>query len=790
MASRNLGTLTLDLIARTGKFTSGFANAERTVDRSSKRMTGVLAELRKEIGKVSVGAALVGMIYKIGQQTIEAENSVRQLESRLKSTGGAAGVSSRELQSFAEELQGITTFADDAILGMQGVLLTFTSIRGDVFKDATRSILDLSVAMGQDLQSSAVQVGKALNDPIKGLTALQRVGVQFDASQKKLIENFVELGDVASAQRIILQELQKEFGGAATTAANTLGGSLTQLRNAFNNLFEAQTGVGTLTESIRELTALLQDQGTAAAFQTVSGLIIKAFTGILDTVVAVGKVINWFSENSDKMFIVPTIKAALREFQLIGSELEHIRDDIEFLEEQRDTFPWLSSPFLGIEEIQDRLGKKRLEEAREVYRLFGTPGPPQRLGPAKQRTPPGDEDAIEEIEKVRDALEQQIATFDRSAAAVMRYRIEQGDLAEAFKKARKEGEPLKDQIIAFAAIFESRQLRKGIDDQTKQLRDQAAVVGLNAEQTMRYRIVHGDLAETFKRIGESGRKAAADLIAYAKANERAANTKTITDMTKSLKDQIATFGFGEAAMIRYRIRQGDLTEAFENMGDKTDVTREKARKFADEIVNLTLQMQVMKDAAEGIDDAMSDMSESLNEGLDKFLSDFEERFLELRDVTLEFMQGLASGTENIIADALVSGFEGGAKGVLKSFGELMRQLIAEAVAADLAKRLFGEVAGGTGTGWIGAAAAIFGVKGKASGGPVMAGMPYLVGERGPEIIVPGRSSTVIPNGRIGGQTNYITLTVQTPTGRVPMETQQQMGNRLARALGDARRRNG
>jgi phage-related minor tail protein len=79
---------------------------------------------------------------------------------------------------------------------------------------------------------------------------------------------------------------------------------------------------------------------------------------------------------------------------------------------------------------------------------------------------------------------------------------------------------------------------------------------------------------------------------------------------------------------------------------------------------------------------------------------------------------------------------------------------------------------------------------KASGGPVQAGMPYLVGERGPEIIVPRASATVIPNGRIGAQNNYISLTVETPTGRIPMETQQQLGNRLARALSDARRRNG
>jgi hypothetical protein len=156
----------------------------------------------------------------------------------------------------------------------------------------------------------------------------------------------------------------------------------------------------------------------------------------------------------------------------------------------------------------------------------------------------------------------------------------------------------------------------------------------------------------------------------------------------------------------------------------------------------------------------------------------------------DLMRDVARGTEYIIADALVSGFEGGAKGVLKSFGQLMAQLIAQAAAAEITKRLFGAAAGGTGTGWIGQIAGLFGFGAKASGGPVRAGMPYLVGERGPELIVPSSNATVIPNGKFGSQNNYISLTVEAPTGRIPMETQQQIGNRIARSLADARRRNG
>jgi phage-related minor tail protein len=224
MATRSLGVLTLDLIARTAGFVSGMTSAERQVDKSTKKIKNSLGSLKGAIAGAVAGIGFATAVRAIVANTIESENAVRQLEARIKSTGAAAGLSSEQLQGFATELQKITTFGDDAILAMQGVLLTFTNIKGDVFKDATRAALDLSIAMGQDLQSSAVQLGKALNDPLKGITALSKIGVAFTEEQKKLIKSFVEAGNAAAAQRVILKELGVEFGGAAEAASNTFGG--------------------------------------------------------------------------------------------------------------------------------------------------------------------------------------------------------------------------------------------------------------------------------------------------------------------------------------------------------------------------------------------------------------------------------------------------------------------------------------------------------------------------------------------------------------------------------------
>jgi phage-related protein len=127
-------------------------------------------------------------------------------------------------------------FSDDAILGAQNVLATFTNIKGVGFEDATGAILDISQALGTDLQSATIQVGKALNDPTQGISALSRVGVSFTEQQKQQIETMQEAGDMAGAQAIIIAELNKEFGGSAAAAVNTYTGQMTVLTEQFNDV--------------------------------------------------------------------------------------------------------------------------------------------------------------------------------------------------------------------------------------------------------------------------------------------------------------------------------------------------------------------------------------------------------------------------------------------------------------------------------------------------------------------------------------------------------------------------
>lgn len=197
--------------------------------RGSGRVRGALGSLF--IGGAGVaagGIAFAGLAKGVMSANSAFEDSQkvsRQTDAVLKSTGGAANVTAKEIEGLAGALSRKTGIDDEVIQSGQNMLLTFTNVRNeagkgnDVFNQATRTITDMSAALGQDTKSSAIQLGKALNDPIKGVTALQRVGVTFTKQQKEQIAALVESGKTVQAQKLILGELNKEFGGSAAAQA-------------------------------------------------------------------------------------------------------------------------------------------------------------------------------------------------------------------------------------------------------------------------------------------------------------------------------------------------------------------------------------------------------------------------------------------------------------------------------------------------------------------------------------------------------------------------------------------
>ena len=197
------------------------AEASAELDRLSKKVGGLDGSLKdisstsktsgKSIAQLAQDFFFMNSAVQQGLQvfkwwmkvTEESEKAEKQLQARLVSTAHAAGLTADEIKNMATELQKVTTYDDEAILGGQNLLLTFTKIGKEVFPQATEAMLDLSTALGQDVKSSAIQLGKALNDPIQGVLALRRVGVQLSDQQEEQIKKFMKLNDVVSAQKIL-----------------------------------------------------------------------------------------------------------------------------------------------------------------------------------------------------------------------------------------------------------------------------------------------------------------------------------------------------------------------------------------------------------------------------------------------------------------------------------------------------------------------------------------------------------------------------------------------------------
>lgn len=213
-----------------------------------RHMAGEATNLGHELLKITAGAVGIFASFEFLKSTVEdfneAQQASAQLNATMKSTANIAGLNRKALDEQAEALMNTSLFDDDDVTRAQSVLATFTNIRGEVFMNTIPAIADLSTKMGTDLKTSTIQVAKAMNDLSGGgLSRLKKSGVDFSEAQQKLIKHLFATNKVAEAQTIILQELQKEFGGSAAAAAEAGTGSFTVLQHQFQNVKEEIGGM-------------------------------------------------------------------------------------------------------------------------------------------------------------------------------------------------------------------------------------------------------------------------------------------------------------------------------------------------------------------------------------------------------------------------------------------------------------------------------------------------------------------------------------------------------------------
>lgn len=300
-------TLKLTYLGDASNLSKSTKTAESDVSSLGQRVGKVGKAIA--VGLVAVGAAGIAMGKKLFDAFEQVSTANARIEAVVTSMGNFEGqiedVTNR-LVDQANATARLTGVDRTLIKESQALLLTFDSVNktageaGGVFDRATQAAVDLASAGFGSVTGNAQQLGRALEDPIKGLAALGRSGVTFTEEQRELIKSLVESNRTLDAQGIILGAIEKQVGGVAEATAN---GS-DKMRQAF----------GILTEQIA--------MALAPAFERLveQGLIF------------VDKVAAWWDRNGDRIIAsfgrfrdrVKELGSAFREF--VDATVDELRE--------------------------------------------------------------------------------------------------------------------------------------------------------------------------------------------------------------------------------------------------------------------------------------------------------------------------------------------------------------------------------------------------------------------------------------------------------------------------------
>ena len=306
-------TLALRIRADVQQALAGMRNMDRSlgnIDRRGKRADRTMRSMLRTVFRLGAAylslRAGLGVVRSIVGATGEQAAALAQVERGLRNLDRQTTLTSASLQKQAADIQSLTTVGDELILRYQSILLTFRQIDESNFNRTIVAALDLSTALDTTAKEAALQLGKALEDPTRGLTALRRSGTVFSEEQETVIKRLVETNRLAEAQSLILAEVERQYGGSAAAARSgfgAVGGAAQALNNTIGDLLENVDGAEDLRVEIEGLNTAFKDPGAQAAVRGfvdafVSGLAAIA-SGAADVVAGLGDIYAALSPDAE-----------------------------------------------------------------------------------------------------------------------------------------------------------------------------------------------------------------------------------------------------------------------------------------------------------------------------------------------------------------------------------------------------------------------------------------------------------------------------------------------------------
>lgn len=779
------------------------ADARKAIGEVTNQIEG-LGDESKVMGKaLAAGAAtaLTGLVaLGIGAFNAAQESAKvgRETERVLRTTGAAAWESVDGIQALSQAISEKTGVDDEAIQSGANLLLTFTQVQNAVgegnaiFDRATQAALDMSTALGTEMSGSAIQLGKALNDPIKGLAALSRAGVSFTQTQKDQVEQLVKTGDVLGAQKVILEEVEREFKGAAEAASTPFD----KLSVAIGNL---QEDIGAkLIPPVTDLANLLLTNLTPAVEATSrfltessSTLELLASVGIAAVILAYGNLV-------------------VAQLAVAGTGILTFLTDLSVAFETLAGATTLSTAAIEI------FGASAIPAAAAALVSFALP-----------------------VAAIGGAIFALVSVFDTSSEAADRF-------IESVTKDIPVGNFRSMEAASLRMAQRMTELSASIKAQQGDWRNTAASV---ADVLIPWHDVENSLVDqqdeltTLSQKHEAYRaaldKANASLLDYAEAHVAAEEgmagvDKTTLRLSASYADMIPKITGIQSAMQAIAAEKGidpasagavdrltalyertkivgastlEMSDAQEKFNDITSDAKDKVDAYKsslDALIGVHMSAAAAETAAS---DSRLSLIETLSKGKDatvslmhateesglvalnntklrndnnKAIQDTVKSGLDLANATFRETQATEGNAAALdAANAVLVDQRAQLVGVMTQMG------FTEAAANDYINRLgftpenintqvhldnrqatgaIGDVLNGYGQiakGITGTASVIVKVlggsitaienKGRADGGPVNRGGMFVVGERGPELFVPNRNGTIIPNKALMGQ---------------------------------------
>ena len=408
----------------TKKFTEATQELTKSIQIALGPLSGVASRVTAMSGLLTSGAikfalmaaSIIGFsvaLIKTVNVGKEFEAEMLRIEAILKATGRQAEITAKEVEAVAFELGKATLTSAGEARKAAAIVLAFSKISSSSLQEVLDRSQDLAAVMGGTLQSSARQLGRALQDPAQSLDSLRRAGIVFSESEKKLLKNLVDVGLAADAQRIILDKLNQTIGGAARKEAEGLAGALDTLGESFRLFLEtaASVVIPDVTMFINNLSKTIEDWATNTETATKVGEAFRTTIQIINGIVTllsntfstiakspVGKLFGVIADSLERagnmankalaptQFLVQrvnelTAASLAQEFHFLRSEGEkkklHLAAIIRFETEKEEILEILNLRDKGIiaeKKASDERAKNRGSAGRPNQQPFPVPG--------------------------------------------------------------------------------------------------------------------------------------------------------------------------------------------------------------------------------------------------------------------------------------------------------------------------------------------------------------------------------------------------------------------------------